>query len=68
MPKAKINTYSNFEAFANGSMVRIPVTNIICEDAVVANISKEVNVFDKYASKKSISSKCKSLDSVELAR
>lgn len=67
MPKFKINTYSSFEILANGEIVRVPVTNIVSEDAVVADISKDVNVFDKISSKKTIPAKCKTLD-VEIVR
>lgn len=62
MPKATINTYSSFEIMNDGTLVRVPVTNIVSEDVAVPNISKEINVFDKYASKKNISAKCKAMD------
>jgi len=54
MPKATINTYSTFEILADGTIYRAPVTKIFSEDANVRNISKEVGLFDKYMSKKSI--------------
>lgn len=62
MPKFKINTYSSFEILANGEIVRVPVTSIVSEDAAVANVSKDVNVFDKISSKKTIPAKRKTLD------
>lgn len=69
MPKANINTYSSLEIMNDGTIVRIPVTNIVSEEVVVPNISKEVSIFDKYSSKKNISAKCKSLDvNVEFSR
>lgn len=69
MPKVNINTYSSFEIMNDGTIVRVPVTTIVSEEAVVPNISKEVSIFDKYSSKKNISAKCKSLDAdMEMAR
>ena len=56
MPKVNINTYSNLEFEYNGKIVTSSVKKIFSEDEVVANITKEVGVFDKYSSKKSINS------------
>ena len=69
MPKVNINTYSSFEIMNDGTILRVPVTNIVSEEAVVPNISKEVSVFDKYTSKKNISAKAKTANAdMEMAR
>ena len=68
MPKVEINTYTSFDILADGTVVRVPVTKIVSEDEKVANISKQVNIFDKYSSKKNIAAKCKDVADVELAR
>ncbi len=52
MPKVKISTYTSFDILADGTIVRLPVTKIVSEDGEVKNISKEVSVFDKFATKK----------------
>ncbi len=54
MPNVKISTYSGFEILANGEIVRVGVSKIISEEPVVPNTSKEVGVFEKYVSKKSV--------------
>lgn len=68
MPKATINTYSTFEILADGTIYRAPVTKIFCEDANVRNTSKEVGLFDKYKSKKSIASDAYKGTSTEAVR
>lgn len=62
MPKATIKTYSTFEILADGTIYRAPVTKIVCEDSSVKNISKEVGLFEKYMSKKSIAGTYKATD------
>ena len=56
MPKARINTLSSFSIGGN----TVSVTSVFCEDGTITkNSSKEVGVFNKYASKKSIVAECK---------
>ncbi|MBE7082595.1 MAG: hypothetical protein E7378_02840 [Clostridiales bacterium] len=52
MPSFTINTY--------GEIIRdVKVTKIISEEPTVANITKEVKPFEKYASKKVLKNQCK---------
>lgn len=62
MPNVQISTYSGFEILANGEIVRVGVNKIISEEPVVPNTTKEVSVFEKYASKKSVKAPSKVKD------
>ena len=57
MPKEFINTYSTFNFVVNGKQQSARVAKIVSEEAHVNEVSKEVGVFEKFSSKKAISSK-----------
>ena len=57
MPKATIRTYGSF----NVNETMINVSKITCEDAYVADISKEVS-FGKYSKKLPLHGKVKDTD------
>ena len=58
MPKARIRTHAELSVKGNV----ISVSKITCEDAHVANISKEVQIFEKYSKKLPLHGKVKTMD------
>lgn len=57
MPKEFINTYSTFNFVVNGKTQSVRVAKIVSEEPNVSEVSKEVGVFEKFSSKKTISTK-----------
>lgn len=62
MPKEFINTYSTYNFSVNGKQQSVKVAKIVSEEAFVKEVSKEVGVFEKFSSKKSINTRRLSLD------
>lgn len=54
MAKFDIHTYSTMEVNYNGTNVKVPVNKIHSELDDVPNITKTVNSFNKYSSKKNL--------------
>lgn len=59
MAKFDIHTYSNIEVNHNGTTINVPVNKIYSELDNVPNITKTVNSFNKYSSKKNLNVACK---------
>lgn len=64
MPKVTIGTYSEYKFEVGGNVLNMPVTKIVSEDDNVRNITKEVSVFEKYSTKKPLSSHAESTSTI----
>lgn len=65
MPKDFINTYATYNFYVDGKIQSAKVAKIVSEEPQVANITKEISVFEKYSSKKTIRAKVSASESVK---